>query len=89
MGVRVWVHRTNCAGGRFFHHSALDTPEVLSPGVLDATLRFQARLLDDLAHAEELPFPRAVPDAQREVIARFWRDLYGVADERGGAAPGR
>lgn len=83
----IWVHRTNCAGGRFFHHSALDTPDVLSPGVLDATLRFQARLLNDLAHAEELPFPRAVPDAQREVIARFWRDLYGVADQGDGAAP--
>ncbi|NLB96926.1 MAG: hypothetical protein GX785_14620 [Armatimonadetes bacterium] len=44
-------------------------------------------MLNDLAHAEELPFPRAVPDAQREVIARFWRDLYGVADQGDGAAP--
>jgi len=76
----AWFHRRNCAGGRFFHHSTHDTPDVLSPGVLDATLRAQARLLADLAHAPTLPFARCIPAAQAEVIARRMGELYGVGD---------
>ena len=74
----VWFHRSNCAGGRWFHHSTFDTEDVLSPAVMGATLRTQAHLLNAVANAPAEALPRGAVDAQREQIDRMAQDLYGV-----------
>jgi len=76
----LWFHRQNCPGGRWYHHSKHDTPAVLSDEVMAATLRAEAVVLDRVANAGRLPFPREIPAGQRGVIERYKRDLYGLGD---------
>ncbi|MBI3948669.1 MAG: M28 family peptidase [Armatimonadetes bacterium] len=74
----VWFHRRNCAGGRFYHHSALDTADVLSPGVMTATLRAQAAIVDGVLAGAETSGWRAFPPGQRQAIAECERNWCGV-----------
>lgn len=74
----IWFHRRNCAGGRFYHHSAHDTADVLSPKVMEATLRVQARILEVAMAGADFAAWKALSNEQKEAIARCERDLYGV-----------
>lgn len=64
----IWVYRTNCQAGRWYHHTALDTEEVVGWEALARVARVGHSLAAGLARARRLPFPRTVP---REQLARL------------------
>jgi len=78
-GITLW--RSNCTAGRFFHHRPDDDLTRVSPALMARLLDAVAALASDVASAPELPFPRAIPGASAEEVARFWADLFGGWDE--------
>jgi aminopeptidase YwaD len=72
----VWFHRTNTPGGRWFHHSEHDQPEVINFDHLAATANTALGMVDDLAHRVDLPFERTIPAVQQRQIVKWRQDLY-------------
>lgn len=70
----VWYYRPTFVAARHFHHSEMETPEVVSPGVLESTIRHQARLLDRVANEQPIPFPRSLTSAQIGKLRRMARE---------------
>jgi len=73
----IFLHRRNCAGGRFFHHRFDDDITRVSFPLTASLVDCGARLLAELANADDLPFPRDMPPEQGETIQKFWEDLFG------------
>jgi len=74
----LWFHRSNFPGGRWFHHSAHDTPDVISPELLLHTIRVEGAILGELAQRKRLPFPRSIPPSQMKKVEFYKRNLYGL-----------
>lgn len=74
----LWFHRTNCPGGRWYHHSKYDEPASLSNDLIARTINTQAAILADLADRPRMPFRRLIPPDQKKRIEVFKRDLYGL-----------
>jgi len=74
----LWFHRSNCPGGRWYHHSKYDAPGVLSNDLIARTINTQAAILEDLANRPTLPFKRAIPADQKKFVNIYKRDLYGL-----------
>lgn len=72
----LWFYRTNFPGGRWYHHTHGDNPEVLDFRHLARTANVMAALLGDLAETSELPFSREIPAAQRKAIVDFQRHYF-------------
>lgn len=72
----LWMGRLNCASGRFFHHRPDDDSSRISTAVMAAHLDAVAAMMADWAERERLPFPAAIPAAQRPAIRAMWRDLF-------------
>jgi len=73
----VWYYRPTYLSARHFHHSRLETLEVLSPGVLESTVNHQARLLQQIVQDEKLPFSREIPKNQMKKIKKLNREWAG------------
>jgi aminopeptidase YwaD len=79
----IWLHRSNFPGSRFFHHSEHDQMEVIDFEQLARTTQVAAEMVLDLAGRRELPFPRAIPKSQQQLIVKHRREMYdGVGDWR-------
>ncbi len=76
----VWYYRRSYLTARHFHHSALETPDVVSPAVLERTVRAQAALLERVVDAAEMPFPRHIPASQLRRLRKMGRDWCGLKD---------
>jgi Zn-dependent M28 family amino/carboxypeptidase len=74
----VWYYRMTYTAARHFHHSALETPDVVSPDVLERTLRHQAAILDLVANADKLPYPRKVPASQLKALKKMGKEWAGL-----------
>lgn len=74
----VWYYRTTYVAARHYHHSVFETLEVLSPEVLERTIRQQAALLDCLANSDVCPIPRRIPRNQMNVLRKWAREWCGV-----------
>ncbi len=74
----VWYHRPTYQLARHYHHSSLETPEVISPEVLQSTIGQQAVLLKHLANAVPLPFESRIPEPQMRVIKDMAREWCGI-----------
>ncbi|NOZ20267.1 MAG: M28 family peptidase [Planctomycetes bacterium] len=74
----LWFHRSNCPGGRWYHHSKHDVPSSLSNDIIARTINTQAAILNDLAHRKKLPFKRSIPADQMKLVKTYKRDLYGL-----------
>jgi aminopeptidase YwaD len=74
----VWCHRPTYQLARHYHHSSLETPEVISPEVLQSTIEQQAVLLERLANAVPLPFQSRIPEPQMKVIKNMAREWCGM-----------
>ncbi|MGW8179487.1 MAG: M28 family metallopeptidase [bacterium] len=74
----VWYYRMTYTAARHFHHSALETPDVVSPNVLERTARHQAGILDLVANSEKLPYPRKVPDSQMKQLKKMGKEWAGL-----------
>ncbi len=70
----IWYYRPTFGAARHFHHSRLETPEVVSPAVLEATVRHQARLLDRVACEPTMPFPLSLTSTQVSRLRRMARE---------------
>ncbi len=71
----VWYYRTTFAAeARHFHHSALETLEVVSPLVLERTVRHQAALVERIANEHPSPVPRSIPKGQMATLRRMARE---------------
>jgi len=71
----VWYYRTTYVAARHYHHSRLETPEVVSPEVMAETVRQQAGVLDRLGNSATMPFARSIPKSQMQRLrqmARLW-----------------
>jgi hypothetical protein len=69
--------RSNCTGGRFFHHRPDDDLSRVSVDLLARVLDASLEALVELAGAEELPFPAHIPAEQTQAVADCWNDLFG------------
>jgi len=74
----VWYYRPTFVAARHFHHSAQETIEVVSPQILEATIRNQVALLEIVANQHPLPFKRAFSMTQRKKLAKFSKDWMGT-----------
>ncbi len=72
----VWLYRTNCPGGRWYHHSRFDTLDKLDMPRLARTTDLIASMVTDLSASADLPFPRDIPAAQRREVEQYRKDLF-------------
>jgi Iap family predicted aminopeptidase len=73
----VWYYRLTYLIARHFHHSRLETPEVISPEVLRSTVVHQTRLLEKIVMEDKIPFPREIPKVQQTALHRWSREWVG------------
>lgn len=73
----LWFMRTNFPGGRWQHHSHHDTLENVSTAEVVKLLRAVYPLITDLAQRTRWPFPAGLPAAQRTIVRRLGRELFG------------
>jgi hypothetical protein len=71
------LYRTNCVGGRFFHHRPDDDITRLSLPLMARLLDCCADLLEELANAPAMPFGATIAPEQQEQVRRYWEDLFG------------
>ncbi len=74
----VWYYRPTFVAARHFHHSSRETVDVISPGVLEATIRNQVALLERVANQDPLPFDRKISISQRKTLKKFALDWVGI-----------
>ncbi|MFQ5740444.1 MAG: M28 family metallopeptidase [Acidobacteriota bacterium] len=74
----VWYYRTTFLAARHYHHSRLETPDVISPQVLERTIAQQALLLQRVANEKPMPFPRELPRKWMNSLSKMGRDWYGL-----------
>lgn len=73
----VFLYRTNCTSGRFFHHRPDDDLARVSAPLVATLLEASAAVLQDLATRTDLPFPATVDPVFVEPVRRYWDDLFG------------
>ncbi len=73
----VWLTRSNCTAGRFFHHRPDDDLSRVSPVLLSRLFSSCAQFLAQIANANELPFPGHMPSDIRAEVDRQWQELFG------------
>jgi hypothetical protein len=74
----VWYYRPTFVAARHFHHSSQENIEVISPKILEATIRNQVALLEIVANQNPLPFDRTLSKTQRKKLAKFSKDWMGT-----------
>jgi aminopeptidase YwaD len=79
----AYLGRSNCTAGRFFHHRSDDNIQRVSTELLADVISASAEILAELADAESIPFPNAIPEDQSEQVKRYWEDLFGGWGETG------
>ena len=74
----VWYYRPTFVAARHFHHSSQETIDVISPKVLEETIRNQVALLELVANEDPLPFDRTISMTQRKKLGKFSKDWMGM-----------
>lgn len=74
----IWYYRMTYSAARHFHHSALETPDVVSPEVLERTIRHQAAIIDLVANADTLPYSPKVPASQMKALKKMGKEWAGL-----------
>ncbi|MDD3927016.1 MAG: M28 family peptidase [bacterium] len=72
----LYLGRSNCLGGRFFHHRPDDDMSRVSTHLVSELLDCTATLIRDAATAE-VPFKPEIPQSEAQAVAGFWEDLFG------------
>lgn len=73
----LWMWRPNCPGGRFFHHRPDDDLSRLSIPLMSRLLAALVEFEGELANVPDLPFGRAIPVHQADLVKPYWDDLFG------------
>ncbi|MGH7145456.1 MAG: M28 family metallopeptidase [Planctomycetota bacterium] len=74
----LWFWRSNCAGGRWQHHSAHDNLSNVSTTELARILGPAGELIADLADSAKLPFARKLDPAQTKTTKEWAKTLFGL-----------
>ncbi|MBT4816051.1 MAG: hypothetical protein HN742_38830 [Lentisphaerae bacterium] len=73
----VYIGRSNCIGGRFFHHRVDDDLSRVSCPYMARVVDVTADAIHCLANADTIPFGREIPADQAAQVKAFWEDLFG------------
>lgn len=74
----VWITRSNCTAGRFFHHRPDDTIDRVSPDKLAQLAGISHNILAHMATSDTPAFPAHIPDVQQKEVDRQWQELFGA-----------
>lgn len=74
----VWYYRQTYTAARHYHHSPLETIDVISPDVLERTIRQQTVLLKRFVDSEKLPSPREISGEQAAELKKMAKEWVGV-----------
>ena len=73
----VYLGRSNCASGRFFHHRPDDTISKISIPLCTKLIQVGCQSLFKLANAESLPFRLIVSEDSQAEIEKMWQEIFG------------
>lgn len=73
----VYLGRSNCASGRFFHHRPDDTLSKISIPLCTKLIQVGCLSLFKLANAEVMPFQPTVAEESRAEIEKMWQEIFG------------
>ena len=73
----VWLGRSNCASGRFFHHRPDDIISRIGIPLVTKLLNASCECLDRIALADPFPFPTCMPEDMQIEIENKWQSLFG------------
>ncbi len=76
----LYLGRSNCLGGRFFHHRPDDNMSRISVRITASLLACTAALIRDACMAKR-PFKPGIPSEEAQTIAGLWEDLFGGWDQ--------
>ena len=73
----VYLGRSNCASGRFFHHRPDDTVSRISIPLCTKLIQVGCLSLFALANSETLPFQPIIAEESRAEIEKLWQEIFG------------
>ena len=73
----VYLGRSNCTAGRFFHHRPDDTLERISIPLCTRLIQAGCLSINTVANAEVLPFESSVPNDLQGDIHSMWQEIFG------------
>ena len=73
----VYLGRSNCASGRFFHHRPDDTFSRISIPLCAKLIRVGCLSLSTLANSKVMPFQTIVPEESQPKIEKMWQEIFG------------
>ena len=76
----VYLGRSNCTSGRFFHHRPDDTLARISIPLCTKLIQAGCLSINALANAEVMPFQPSVPQNLQEDINTLWQEIFGGWD---------
>ncbi|MDD3805906.1 MAG: M28 family peptidase [bacterium] len=72
----LYLGRSNCLGGRFFHHRPDDNMSRVSVRIAASLLDCTVALIRDACTAKR-PFKPEIPPEEAQAVAGLWEDLFG------------
>ena len=73
----VYLGRSNCTSGRFFHHRPDDTLARISIPLCTSLIQAGCLSLVTLANAETMPFQSTIPKSLLVEIEIMWQEIFG------------
>ncbi|MDA0349504.1 MAG: M28 family metallopeptidase [Verrucomicrobia bacterium] len=73
----VYLGRSNCTSGRFFHHRPDDTLARVSIPLCAKLIQAACLSINTLANVEVMPFQPTVPEESKEEIDKLWQEIFG------------
>ena len=73
----VYLGRSNCTSGRFFHHRPDDTLARISIPLCATLIKASCLSLVTLANADTMPFQPTVPRKIQADIEKKWQEIFG------------
>jgi hypothetical protein len=73
----VWLGRSNCTAGRFFHHRPDDTSSRIDFSLTAQLIETSRLFLIEIASKDQLPFPSNMTESVRTQIDALWQEVFG------------
>ena len=73
----VWLGRSNCTSGRFFHHRPDDIISRINIPLVTKLLNASHECLARIAQTDPFPFPTCIPEDMQIEIETKWQSLFG------------
>ena len=73
----VWIFRSNCEAGMFYHHRVDNTPDKIDYAMSARHVDAAAEMLSVLADAENIAPFRGIPPETAKSVAAEWKEVFG------------